>query len=110
MRIKFYRKRSGGSPIQKYVDARPIIERTKCLGVFAVVGHYGRNSDQRFLKKLHGQGLLWEIRVTTQREHRFLCTIDQGCILVMHAFIKKSQKTPLKELAVAQKRLKEYLQ
>lgn len=37
----------------------------------------------------------------------FYCTIVEQRIVVLHSFTKKSQKTPLKELATARKRLRE---
>ena len=37
----------------------------------------------------------------------FFCTLIGRRIVMLHAFIKKSQKTPLRELEVARKRMKE---
>jgi len=37
----------------------------------------------------------------------FYCTLSKRRIVMLHLFIKKSQKTPLKELAVALRRMKE---
>jgi phage-related protein len=37
----------------------------------------------------------------------FYCFVVGKCIFVLHAFIKKSQETPDRELKLARKRLKE---
>lgn len=37
----------------------------------------------------------------------FHCTVMERKIVILHQFIKKSEKTPSKELAVARRRLKE---
>jgi phage-related protein len=37
----------------------------------------------------------------------FFCTLSGQQIVILHGFIKKSQKTPLADLRLAQKRLKE---
>ena len=37
----------------------------------------------------------------------FFCTLIGRRIMMLHSFIKKSQKTPLRELDVARKRMKE---
>ena len=37
----------------------------------------------------------------------FFCTLIGRRIMMLHSFIKKSQKTPLRELQVARKRMKE---
>ena len=55
-----------------------------------------------------GEGL-WEIRtdLPSNRIARVLLGVDEGALVALHAFIKKTQKTPHSELAVARKRLKE---
>lgn len=55
-----------------------------------------------------GQGL-WEIRteLPSSRIARVLVCLDEGVLVALHAFIKKTQKTPDEELAVARKRQKE---
>ena len=37
----------------------------------------------------------------------FFCFLSGQCVVVLHAFIKKSQQTPDNELKLARKRLKE---
>ena len=41
------------------------------------------------------------------REARLIFAASEEAIVVLHGFIKKTQKTPLGEIALAQKRLKE---
>ena len=38
---------------------------------------------------------------------RVLLGVDAGTLVALHAFIKKTQKTPPADLAIARKRLKE---
>ena len=46
-----------------------------------------------------------EMRIRTGREHRLLYTASfADAVYVLHAFEKKSQKTPKRELDVARKR------
>jgi phage-related protein len=55
-----------------------------------------------------GQGL-WEIRteLPSNRIARMLICLDDGSLVALHDFIKKTQKTPDAELALARKRQKE---
>jgi phage-related protein len=55
-----------------------------------------------------GQGL-FELRCKGQEGigRAFYCTMVGHEIVVLHSFIKKTQETPDRELAVARKRLKE---
>lgn len=52
---------------------------------------------------------LWEIRSTiTDGICRVFFTVDGGKLILLHAFKKKSQKTPPEELDTARNRLKDY--
>lgn len=52
---------------------------------------------------------LFEMRVKLQGEYRgFYAYIDKFDIIVLHFFRKKTQKTPIKDLDLAQRRLKQY--
>jgi phage-related protein len=52
---------------------------------------------------------LWEVRssLPSKREARVLFGSHEGMLVALHAFIKKAQKTPQEELALARERLKE---
>jgi hypothetical protein len=50
---------------------------------------------------------LWEVRINlSDKIARVLFTIKNQKMILLHGFIKKSQKTPNKELEIAEIRLK----
>lgn len=52
---------------------------------------------------------LFEIRIKLKGEYRgFYAYIGKLDIIVLHFFRKKTQKTPIKDLELAQRRLKQY--
>lgn len=55
-----------------------------------------------------GKGL-FELRPRAQAGigRAFYCFLSGQCIVVLHAFVKKSPKTPDREVALARKRMKE---
>ncbi len=62
----------------------------------------------RFVESTDG---IYEIRViTTQKSIRILCFQDEGKLIILtNAFVKKTQKTPKKEIALAELLKSEYL-
>jgi phage-related protein len=56
-----------------------------------------------------GEGL-WEVRtgLPSHRIARMIFSLRQGRILILHGFIKKSQKTPPDDLALARRRDREF--
>ncbi len=67
---------------------------------------------REYLKKLKGTQDLWEIRVRHANvSFRFLGFTDKRQIILLnHAFVKKSLKTPKKEIRIAEKRKSDYFQ
>ena len=73
------------------------------------IQEYGLSVAIPHIKKLTGTSL-WEIRILGNDSIRLLyVVIDKDGILVLHGFIKKSQKTPYKEIDIATSRYKQYL-
>ena len=57
----------------------------------------------------HLRGAIWEVRTSLgNRIARTLFAVDDGTMLLLHGFIKKTQQAPTSEIALAEKRLKEY--
>jgi phage-related protein len=69
----------------------------------------GPNLGMPYTKAM-GQGL-FEIRVKGQEgiARIFYCTQVEQEIVILHSLIKKTQKTPNKDLEIARRRLKEVL-
>lgn len=68
---------------------------------------FGPNLGMPHTKTL-GDGL-FELRVKGREgiARVFYCTVRERRIIILHSFVKKSQKTPKQELALARKRLGE---
>ena len=66
---------------------------------------------KKFYKMLESTDGIWEVRViTTFKSIRILCFQDKGNLIVLtNCFIKKTQKTPTKEIKKAERLKKEYL-
>ena len=55
----------------------------------------------------HIEGDIWEIRTRLDnRVARILFVIEDASVVLLHGFIKKTQKTPSAELDIARQRLK----
>lgn len=72
---------------------------------------FEKNVPTKFFKKLRDSNGIYEIIiVTTFKSIRVLCFLDAGRIVVLtNCFVKKSQKTPKREIYLAQKLKEEYL-
>ncbi len=81
--------------------------KAKYLAIIDMILERGANLGMPFTKAM-GKGL-FEIRAKGQAgiARGFFCTIKNNTIVILHIFTKKTEKTPKKELDLAQKRMKE---
>jgi len=72
---------------------------------------FEKQVSNKFFKNLENTDGIYEIRViTTFKSVRILCFFDKGELIVLtNCFLKKSQKTPRKEIKMAEKLKEEYL-
>jgi len=72
---------------------------------------FERQIPKKFFKYLENTDGIYEVRViTTFKNIRILCFFDEGNLVILaNCFVKKTQKTPKKEIKLAEKLKKEYL-
>jgi len=93
--------------VQEIISSWPIGIRAYYARITERMMLYGPNLGMPFTRSM-GRGL-FEIRVRSKEgiARAFFCTIVDRRIVILHAYIKKSQKMPSKELKLARKRLAE---
>lgn len=113
--IIFYKDKSGNSEIINYLDElqekaktdkNARINREKILAYMVALAKYGTRIGTPFVK--HIDGNLWELRPLSNRIFFFYWKDNQ--FVLVHYFLKKSQKTPKKEIEKARKNIKDFLE
>ena len=105
-KVVYYISSSGGDPIKEFLDAHPKT-KLKAFRIFSNIEEYGLMSVIPHIKKLTGTPL-WEIRLLGEDSARILyVTRKEKQVFLLHAFVKKTNKTPSKEIKKALDRLKE---
>ena len=108
--IRFYRSESGACPIEEFLDSLSGKQSKKVAWVLQLIEEMEVIPVQYF-KKLVNTDDLWEVRVQAGNNiFRLLGFLDGNRLVVLnHGFQKKAQKTPKKEIQVAEARKKDYL-
>jgi phage-related protein len=108
LQVVFYRSILGNEPVREWLKALPRDDR-KIIGEDIKTVQYGWPMGMPLIRKLALR--LWEVRSRIDRRiARVLFTVDGGTMVLLHGFIKKSQRTPVSDLAVAKERLAELLE
>ena len=108
--VRFFRTTSGSNPVEEFFDTLSDKQVEKILWVLRII----RDLDyipKEYFKKLIGTEDLWEVRVKYGNNHYRLLGffIKNKIIIFTNGFAKKTQKTPRKEIKLAQARKKEYM-
>jgi phage-related protein len=98
-----------GDDIIEFYSSQETKVRLKIEYVLDLVRFEMRVPD-KFFKKLESTDGIYEVRVITSlKSIRLLCFLDNGNLVVLtNGFIKKTQKTPKKEIARAERMKEEY--
>jgi phage-related protein len=102
-KINFY-----SAKVEKGIDNWPLGIRAKFTQIVDLIEEFGPETIGMPHIKSLGQGL-FEIRAKGVEGigRALFCMVKGKVIIILSEFIKKSQKTPLKELSLAKKRMME---
>jgi len=104
----FYRTGSGTEPVRRWLKGLPAEDR-RIVGVDIATVEFGWPIGMPVCSPITSRRGLWEVRstLTGGRIARILFCIHSGQMILLHGFIKKTQKTPDSDLDLAMKRKKE---
>lgn len=104
--VKFFIDQRGKNPVGEFLDENKNI-KIKAMIILHNITEFGLVSVIPHIKKLSGLPL-WEIRILGKDKARILYVSKvKEEIILLHAFKKKTQKTPIKEIDIAMNRLKQ---
>lgn len=107
-RVYYYITSAGENPVKEFIDSLSARQKKKIARVLIYIDEYGLITAIPHIKKLVGTPF-WEIRILGQDNIRvFYACIYLDSILLLHGFIKKSQKTSKKEIELALDRFKDW--
>lgn len=113
--IIFYHDKNGKSEIKDYLDElgeraetskNDRINRMKILTYLNTLAQYGTRVGEPVVK--HIEGNIWELRPLKNRIFFFFWKDNK--FVLLHHFIKKTKKTPPKEIQQARIKLKDFLE
>lgn len=111
--ILFYRDRNGNRPVADYIkelagktDKSSRIKLNKIQDYINALGEYGLQLREPYIKHLDGE--IWELRPL--RDRIFFVAWHNGSFILLHSFMKKTQKTPIREIEQAKRELADLIE
>lgn len=109
MKVALYETSSGRSPVEDFISELPKADQARFTDVFEGIEKYGLGCPRVQFRQLRGK--LWEVKSNAPSGgYRIAYVVVESDTMVwLHAFKKKTQKTPVGDLEIAEKRMKEVL-
>lgn len=111
--IYFYKDRNGNEPVKEYLqelanknDKDSRIKMNKIRDYVKALNKYGKQLGEPYIKHLDGD--IWELRPLRDRI-LFVAWHNDGFVL-LHQFMKKTQKTPAREIEQAKRELADLIE
>lgn len=98
MEVHFFDKK-----IEDFIDCLEDNTNVKLLRVVVLLEAFGPRLGMPQSKKINHR--LFELRITGKQPVRLIYTFHRGSAILLHGFIKKSEKIPLKEILLAKAKL-----
>jgi phage-related protein len=103
LQVVFYRSGSGNEPVREWLKSLRLEDR-KIIGEDIKTAQFAWPLGMPLIRKLDSG--LWEVRSRlSKRIARVIFTVEDDVMVLLHGFIKKSQKTPVNDLTLAKQRL-----
>ena len=108
LQARFYIAASGRNPVREWIMELPLLDR-QTVGKDIQKVEFGWPIGRPHCAPL-GSGL-WEVRSTldSDRIARVIFCMGDGQMILLHGFIKKTQKTPQAEIELALRRKREVM-
>lgn len=106
-KVNFFQTSRRDYPVKTFIEDQNESTYAKILLSIQLLQDNGPFLKPPYIKKL--QGKLYELRIPGKPPIRIFYTIINNEYYLLHAFKKKSQKTPLKEFRLAIDRMREII-
>ena len=102
----FFRTRTGNEPVRDWLKGLAKDEK-KAIGEDVAYVQFKWPIGKPRVD--HLRGAVWEVRPSLDtRIARTLFAVEGGRMILLHGFIKKTQRTPNDDISLAEKRFKEW--
>ena len=109
LKLVFAENQNGKKPVDDWIQSLSMKDQLLVLSeIQQVLIGFIRMKLKRNIRSITSEKGLWEIRCNFTNNHktRVLICVYSNKLVLLHGFIKKSRKTPPKEIAVAKSRMK----
>jgi len=108
--IEFYKDSNGKEPLTDFLSNLPIKTRARVVKLIDLLAEYGVLLKEPYTRQIKSK--IRELRVKDNLGHIrvFYFTFTGRRFVLLHGFLKKTDKTPPKEIELAEKRMNDFIE
>ena len=107
--IQFYTKTNGEQPVIAFLEAQPLSMQAKIFRTIELLQRNGNRLPEPYSKKITKNIFELRIKVSTDISRVFYFFTIGSQIVLTNGFVKKTQKTPPREIEKAEQYRKDFL-
>lgn len=111
--VEFYVKENEQSPVEDFIETLPSKLRAKALWEIELLSRFGTQLKEPYAKPIKGDEYkgLWELRIkfASNISRIFYFMPIGNSFVLLHGFVKKTDKIPKRELETAKCYMEDYL-
>ncbi len=106
--IEFYKDKNAKEPFTEFLNDLPVKTRARVVKLIDLLAEYGVLLKEPYTRQIRGK--IRELRVKDNLGHiRVLYfTFTGKRFILLHGFLKKTDKTPEREIELAEKRMTDF--
>ena len=106
--VELYSTADGKDLVANFLSSLPPNLQAKALCEIELLAEFGNALKEPYVKHISGD--IWELRIrfSSDISRIFYFTWRAETIVLLHGFVKKTQKTPPREIEIAKKRMEDY--
>lgn len=108
--VEYYKDTEGNEPVAVFIDALPDKAIVKVFRVIKLLKEYGVLLKEPYTKQVKGKIRELRIKDSHGAIRILFFTYTGRRFILLHGFIKKTDKTPVGDIELAEKRMKDFMQ
>ena len=107
--VEYYEVKEWSYPVREFIDSLDIKAKAKMARTIDLLEEFGIDLGMPYAE--HIEGKLWELRTRlSNNRYRIIYFLDAGkTFILLHGFVKKTEKVFKADLVIARNRMGDYL-
>lgn len=107
---EYYRDAVGKEPVAEFINSLPERTRARTFRLVKLLKDYGVLLNEPYTKQVRGKTRELRIKDNQGAIRILYFTYTGRRFILLHGFIKKTDKTPIRDIEIAEKRMNDFLQ